>query len=57
MMNERIIAAQLVAAIHDYLMGRPMCEVEGLVTALRGLKPPKPPTHCKPEIGKKKPNK
>lgn len=34
-MPEYIIPAGLMQAIHDYLMSRPMREVEGLVVELR----------------------
>lgn len=33
------IPQQLAQAIHDYLLSRPMREVEGLVNALRQCKP------------------
>jgi len=33
---------ELAQAIHDYLVTRPMREVEGLVTALRQCKPKEP---------------
>lgn len=37
--NKIAIPAQLAQAIHDYLLTRPMREVEGLVNALRECKP------------------
>ena len=33
---------ELVQAIHDYLMTRPMREVEALVAAIRSVKPAEP---------------
>ena len=36
------IPAQLAQAIHEYLLTRPMREVEGLVNALRECKPKEP---------------
>lgn len=36
------LPTELVQAIHDYLMTRPMREVEALVTAIRNAKPAEP---------------
>jgi hypothetical protein len=44
MSNETyLIPEALLKAVHDYLMNRPMREVEPLVTALRALEPQKKP--------------
>jgi len=39
MAEQVTIPAELARAIHDYLVTRPMREVEGLVLALRQAKP------------------
>jgi hypothetical protein len=36
------VPADLLQALHDYLVQRPMREVEGLVTAIRTCKPAGP---------------
>jgi len=38
------LPSDLVQAVHDYLMTRPMREVEALVTAIRTAKPSTPAT-------------
>jgi hypothetical protein len=37
--SKSVIDDALVKAIHDYLMSKPMREVEGLVNALRAIPP------------------
>lgn len=49
-MEQAIIPTRLASALHDYLLTRPMGEVEGLVVGLRQAKPfdPAPPEAKKP---------
>lgn len=47
-MSKVTIPADLAQALHEYLMARPMREVEGLVVALRQAEPVEPTPELKP---------